>query len=113
MSAVFQFDDEDLAALQRRSIDGQFQVGDTEPHGNDRTDSNNNNGTLGVGGGLESGYASEADTAEPTPIPADEQLYEVSLDQDYVSSSVKETQPPRKRVYKEDFEILKLLGRGA
>ncbi|KAJ8662271.1 hypothetical protein O0I10_001964 [Lichtheimia ornata] len=112
MSAVFQFDDEDLAALQRRSIDGHFEVGNTDAHGDDRT-SSNNNGTLAVGGGFESGYASEADTAEPTPIPADEQLYEVSLDQDYISSSVKETQRPRKRVYKEDFEILKLLGRGA
>lgn len=112
MSAVFEFDDEDLAALQRRSIDGHFELGNTDAGSDDRTDSNNN-GTLAVGGGLESGYASEADTAEPTPIPADERLYEVSLDQDYVSSSVKETQQPRKRVYKEDFEVLKLLGRGA
>lgn len=112
MSAVFEFDDEDLAALQRRSIDGHFELGNTDAGSDDRTDSNNN-GTLVVGGGLESGYASEADTAEPTPIPADERLYEVSLDQDYVSSSVKETQRPRKRVYKEDFEVLKLLGRGA
>lgn len=112
MSAVFEFDDEDLAALQRRSIDGHLELGNTDVGSDDRMDSNNN-GTLAVGGGLESGYASEADTAEPTPIPADERLYEVSLDQDYVSSSVKETQRPRKRVYKEDFEVLKLLGRGA
>ncbi|KAI9320092.1 kinase-like domain-containing protein [Dichotomocladium elegans] len=96
MSAVFQFDDEELASLQHSNSH------DTAPE---------------VLTGQESGYSSENDSPEPTLIPEDERTYEVLLDKEFISSSVKsETMfsPQRKRkVYKEDFEMLKVLGRGA
>lgn len=62
----------------------------------------------------ESGYSSEVDITESRKIPIDEKLYEVPLDTNYISSSIISTTPsaPRK-VSLDDFEILKLLGRGA
>ncbi|KAI9314502.1 kinase-like domain-containing protein [Dichotomocladium elegans] len=103
MSSVFHFEDEDLAALQRKSIDESAFIS--------RLDDLS---LRDPATGQESGYSSENDTAEPIRVSADERLYEVSLNQDFVSSSVKdESKIPRKRVYKEDFEVLKLLGRGA
>ncbi|KAI8971732.1 kinase-like domain-containing protein [Mycotypha africana] len=64
----------------------------------------------------ESGYSSEADIAEPRQISSDEKLYEVALDESYISSSLNfSSHSPNKieKVTLDDFEILKLLGRGA
>lgn len=94
MSAVFEFDDE---ALRRNSVDSLKHDDAADiPAEVD-----------------ESGYSSEIDAAEPTPIPADERLYEVALGKNYISSSVKDSSAPAKRICIDDFEILKLLGRGA
>ncbi|GAN07908.1 AGC family protein serine/threonine kinase domain-containing protein [Mucor ambiguus] len=62
----------------------------------------------------ESGYSSEVDATEPTQIPLDEKLYEVPLAENFISSSLSTplTRDNRK-VSLDDFEILKLLGRGA
>ncbi|KAI9032621.1 kinase-like domain-containing protein [Phycomyces nitens] len=88
MSAVFKFDDEgDLSAL---NLDDPVDL-ECIP---------------------ESAYSSDTDTVEPTPIPSDERLYEVELTLDFVSSSVKDTKG-RRKVTKTDFEVIKLLGRGA
>jgi hypothetical protein len=62
----------------------------------------------------ESGYSSENDTTEASIKALDEKLYEVSLNENYISSSVTNTTPSHSgKVCLEDFEILKLLGRGA
>ncbi|KAF7729127.1 serine/threonine protein kinase psk1 [Apophysomyces ossiformis] len=85
MSAVFEFDDDDeLGGQNIRSQEEQ-----------------------------ESGYSSEIDAAEPTPIVADEKLYEVPIGEGFISSSVKESSPLNRKTTKDDFEVLKLLGRGA
>ncbi|KAI8139689.1 kinase-like domain-containing protein [Fennellomyces sp. T-0311] len=89
MSAVFEFDEADLAIT----------------HG-DRSDDDAH-----IGG--ESGYSSENDAPEPTPILADERLYEVPLAEDYISSSVRASKPIQKKACKDDFDVLKVLGRGA
>lgn len=102
MSAVFEFDDEDLQMLGRENNDhdkSDQQDDDDEPE-------------------QESGYSSEVDAAEPTPVPSNERLYEVALDKNYVSSSVKEESIAtgavrHKKVGIDDFEVLMLLGRGA
>ena len=62
----------------------------------------------------ESGYSSEVDATEATHIPLDEKLYEVPLAENFISSSLSTplTKDSRK-VSLDDFEILKLLGRGA
>ncbi|KAI8643415.1 kinase-like domain-containing protein [Parasitella parasitica] len=62
----------------------------------------------------ESGYSSEVDAVEPTQIPLDKKLYEVPLAENFISSSL--STPVTKNTRKVslvDFEILKLLGRGA
>lgn len=64
----------------------------------------------------ESGYSSEVDTTEPRQIQLDEKLYEVPLDENFISSSLKTTPSAinqQLKVCLDDFEILKLLGRGA
>lgn len=63
----------------------------------------------------ESGYSSEVDVTEPRQIPSDEKLYEVPLDTNFISSSLTTTPSAKnqKKVCLDDFEILKLLGRGA
>ncbi|KAI7892823.1 kinase-like domain-containing protein [Mucor mucedo] len=61
----------------------------------------------------ESGYSSEIDTTEPRQIPADEKLYEVPLDENFISSAVTKPSVNPQKVSLDDFEILKLLGRGA
>lgn len=61
---------------------------------------------------IESGYSSEVDTTEPRRIPLDEKLYEVPLDENFISSIITPSVSPQK-VSLDDFEILKLLGRGA
>jgi hypothetical protein len=63
----------------------------------------------------ESGYSSEIDTTEARKIPKDEKLYEVPLDENFISSSLTTTTSTlvRNKVSLDDFEILKLLGRGA
>ena len=99
MSAVFEFDEADLAITGGDHTDGE------EDHGNNGVSTHN---------GLESGYASENDAAEPTPISADERLYEVPLAEDFISSSVQESKRNHKqKACKDDFNILKVLGRGA
>ena len=88
MSAVFEFDEADLAITHAdRSDDEAHCAG-------------------------ESGYSSEDDAPEPTPILADERLYEVPLAEDYISSSVKNA-PLKRKACKDDFDVLKVLGRGA
>lgn len=91
MSTVFEFEDEDLAALQRRSSHDSACY-----RGN--------------------GYASEDDTTAPSRASMDGRLYEVSLDEIFVASSVREkstSHKQRQRVNRDDFEMLKVLGRGA
>lgn len=62
----------------------------------------------------ESGYSSEVDATEPTQIPLDEKLYEVPLAENFISSSLSTSLTKNSRkVSLDDFEILKLLGRGA
>lgn len=62
----------------------------------------------------ESGYSSEIDVTEPTQIPSDEKLYEVPLAENFISSSLSTLSAKNNRkVSLDDFEILKLLGRGA
>ncbi|KAG0175065.1 serine/threonine protein kinase psk1 [Apophysomyces sp. BC1034] len=85
MSAVFEFDDDD----------------ELSPSNQERRE------------GQESGYSSEVDTIEPTPVVADEKLYEVQLGTGFIASSLKETTPLSRKMTKDDFEILTLLGRGA
>lgn len=92
MSTVFEFEDEDLAALQRRS---------------------SHDSACYRGG---EGHASEDDTTAPSRASMDGRLYEVSLDEIFVASSVREnsTSPKRRpKVNRDDFEMLKVLGRGA
>ncbi|KAI7855446.1 serine/threonine protein kinase Psk1 [Circinella umbellata] len=99
MSAVFEFDEADLAIT-----------------GGDHTDGEEDDGHNGVSthNALESGYASENDTAEPILISADERLYEVPLAEDFISSSVQESKRKHnKKACKDDFNVLKVLGRGA
>ncbi|KAI9252399.1 kinase-like domain-containing protein [Phascolomyces articulosus] len=97
MSAVFEFDEADLAIT-----------------GGDHSDDDDDDGNhVSTPNGLESGYASENDTAEPTPISADERLYEVPLAEDFISSSVQESKRKHKKACKNDFDVLKVLGRGA
>ncbi|KAG2225312.1 hypothetical protein INT45_005556 [Circinella minor] len=99
MSAVFEFDEADLAITGGDHTDGEEDVG--------------HNG-VSTHNGLESGYASENDTAEPIPISADERLYEVPLAEDFISSSVQESKRKHnKKACKDDFDVLKVLGRGA
>lgn len=62
---------------------------------------------------MESGYSSEVDTTEPRRIPLDEKLYEVPLDENFISSSIITPSVSPQKVSLDDFEILKLLGRGA
>ncbi|KAI8081150.1 kinase-like domain-containing protein [Thamnidium elegans] len=61
----------------------------------------------------ESGYSSEVDTTEPRKIPMDAKLYEVPLDENFISSSISTAPSAPRKVSLDDFEILKLLGRGA
>lgn len=61
----------------------------------------------------ESGYSSEVDTFEPRKIPMDAKLYEVPLDENFISSSISTAPSAPRKVSLDDFEILKLLGRGA
>jgi hypothetical protein len=65
----------------------------------------------------ESGYSSEIDATEPRKIPKDEKLYEVPLDENFISSSLTTSNTTTlnlgRKVSLDDFEILKLLGRGA
>ncbi|CDS07382.1 hypothetical protein LRAMOSA01331 [Lichtheimia ramosa] len=92
MSTVFEFEDEDLAALQRRSSHDSACY-----RGNE--------------------YASQDDdTTAPSRASMDGRLYEVSLDEIFVASSVREKNTSyqrRQKVTKDDFEMLKVLGRGA
>lgn len=62
---------------------------------------------------IESGYSSEIDTTESRQMPADEKLYEVPLDENFISSAVTKPSVNPQKVSLDDFEILKLLGRGA
>ncbi|KAI7907197.1 kinase-like domain-containing protein [Cokeromyces recurvatus] len=65
---------------------------------------------------VESGYSSEVDITEARTLPADEKLYEVALDENYISSSLTINSPltsVNRKVCLDDFEMLKLLGRGA
>ncbi|KAI8391604.1 kinase-like domain-containing protein [Radiomyces spectabilis] len=94
MSAVFEFDDDDLTDVCQNSKTDDLSHVDSDH--------------------VESGYSSETDAAEPTPVYADEKTYEVSLSENFISSSVKQTVvDSKKKIGKDDFEILKLLGRGA
>lgn len=62
----------------------------------------------------ESGYSSEIDSTEARKIPLDEKLYEVPLDENFISSSLTTTPTSAvRKVTLGDFEVLKLLGRGA
>lgn len=61
----------------------------------------------------ESGYSSEVDSTEARKIPVDEKLYEVPLDENFISSSLTTTPSSVRKVSLDDFEVLKLLGRGA
>ncbi|GAA5797059.1 serine/threonine protein kinase Psk1 [Helicostylum pulchrum] len=61
----------------------------------------------------ESGYSSEVDTTEPRKIPMDAKLYEVPLEENFISSSISTAPSAPRKVSLDDFEILKLLGRGA
>lgn len=62
----------------------------------------------------ESGYSSEIDSTEARKIPVDEKLYEVPLDENFISSSLTTTPSSTvRKVTLDDFEVLKLLGRGA
>lgn len=65
---------------------------------------------------VESGYSSDIDTTEARSMPIDEKTYEVPLHENYISSSLKSSTLNNilnKKVVLDDFEILKLLGRGA
>lgn len=65
---------------------------------------------------IESGYSSEIDTTEARKIPLGEKLYEVPLDENFISSSLTTAASAtnvHRKVCLNDFEILKLLGRGA
>jgi hypothetical protein len=57
----------------------------------------------------------EDDTAKARDLPSDEKLYEVPLDESFISSSLTTTNLSisQRKVTLDDFEILKLLGRGA
>ncbi|KAG1441818.1 hypothetical protein G6F46_013236 [Rhizopus delemar] len=57
----------------------------------------------------------EDDTAKARDLPLDEKLYEVPLDESFISSSLTTTNLSisQRKVTLDDFEILKLLGRGA
>ncbi|CAO3608669.1 unnamed protein product [Cunninghamella blakesleeana] len=142
MSAVFEFDDNDnLQSLRRDSTQSQTSAtlddGFEKEENEIDTDNINNNNTdhrltshlikkfkdhtiqpSGYPQQTESGYSSEADAAEPTPIPRDEKVYEVELGKKYfISSSVTGSDTPttlrKRKVGLDDFEIIKLLGRGA
>ncbi|ORY89957.1 kinase-like domain-containing protein [Syncephalastrum racemosum] len=105
MSAVFDFDEADLSVQNEDNHDVSYD-------GVTQYDTQATSGpSPAKRSGEESGYASENDAAEPTPIPADEKLYEVELSKNFVASSVSESR--RERVGKDDFEVLMLLGRGA
>jgi hypothetical protein len=89
MSAVFEFDD--LPSVLISTIANEDQV-------------------------IESGYSSETDITEARRMPLDEKLYEVPLDENFISSSLTTTRSAinvNRKVCLDDFEILKLLGRGA
>jgi hypothetical protein len=89
MSAVFEFDD--LPSVLISTIANEEEV-------------------------IESGYSSEIDIAEARRRPLDEKLYEVPLDENFISSSLTTTRSAtnvNRKVCLDDFEILKLLGRGA
>ncbi|KAI8372076.1 kinase-like domain-containing protein [Choanephora cucurbitarum] len=63
----------------------------------------------------ENDYSSDTDAAEAKTVPLDEKLYEVALGENFISSSLKTTPTANahRKVCLDDFEILKLLGRGA
>lgn len=94
MSAVFEFDDLP-SSIKKMSIEKEEQPT------------------------TESGYSSDIDATEPRTIPLDEKTYEVPLHANFISSSIKTSTLNSngilntKKVTLEDFEILKLLGRGA
>ncbi|CAO3616287.1 unnamed protein product [Cunninghamella echinulata] len=145
MSAVFEFDDNDnLQPLRRDSTTSQLSITLEDKNGNplkevvevEEYKINDDNYTpslkscpipklkdhyikTGYPQQTESGYSSEIDAAEPTPIPKDEKTYEVELGKKYfISSSVTGSDTPssiqkKRKVGLEDFEIIKLLGRGA
>ncbi|KAI7862609.1 kinase-like domain-containing protein [Spinellus fusiger] len=91
MSAVFKFDDEgDFNALSAHNTPIPDTKSDTQPD-----------------------TQSDTDVFEPVTIPCDQKLYQVELKLDFVSSSVKNTGYEHHKVSKDDFENIKLLGRGA
>ncbi|KAI8100028.1 kinase-like domain-containing protein [Halteromyces radiatus] len=135
MSAVFEFDDDDnLRPLRRDSTTTNNSISLVEltldsvtkelaNSMKDELPSFTNTVTAstimtGPPQQIESGYSSEVDAPEPTLIQPNETTYEVELGRkSFISSSVTtgdiQTMKKKRKVSLDDFDIIKLLGRGA
>jgi hypothetical protein len=131
MSAVFEFDDDDNLGPQRRDsvtlADLSLDSVAEEEHLDDDvyqlpsfTATSHLQAKPILTPQPESGYSSEVDLPELICQPADETTYEVELGKkSYISSSVVDgpgdfqSIKKKRKVSLDDFEIIKLLGRGA
>ncbi|ORZ24652.1 kinase-like domain-containing protein [Absidia repens] len=130
MGAVFEFDDDDnLEALQpdSTSTEPSLTLADLSLDHHRYHDDSYQLPTASIHlksiitpAQTESGYSSEVDSAEPSCVPMDDTTYELELGKKLFISSSVTTGPDgfqcimkKRKVSLDDFEIIKLLGRGA